>query len=299
MSISSAVDWKRMGRHLATLSLVTTVAFDVTVMAQRNPAQNQLAGPAEDGERIGRLTASGVRIERGPVTAWFSTGAMTPEEIQGVVERLVTGVAALESFVHTPRRWQNPPKRGITYFFDDAPFFIPHARINRQVLMPVSRLRDGKAPLLHETTHALLTPPQGRRPLAWLTEGIAAYVAKSVSAERGMPEGDAMDIGEIAELDAKCATGLSSEQGPRILPFIGSPANLQALYALEPALQVRQAFYGCSVSFTKYLVQQFGIERVIDLLPENDPHKKLEDMSKVKMADLRGQWTAAIRLRTP
>ena len=118
---------------------------------------------------------------------------------------------------------------------------MPHATVNRQVLVPVSRLRDGKAPLLHETTHVLLTPPQGRRPLAWLTEGIAAYVAKSVSAEKHMPEGDALDIGEISELDAKCATGLSSEQGPRILPFVGSPANLQALYALEPARRCGRA----------------------------------------------------------
>jgi hypothetical protein len=299
MSIDSATDWKRMGPYIAALSLLATVGFTVTVVAQHSPAQNQLSGAAEDAERISRLTASGVRIERGPVTAWFSRGAMTPEEMQSVVERLVIGVAALESFVHTPRPWQNPRQRGVTYFFDDALFFIPHATINRQVLLPVSRLRDGKAPLLHETTHALLTPPQGRRPLPWLTEGIAAYVAKSVSAEKGIPEGDALDIGEIAELDAKCAAGLSSEQGPRILPFIGSPANLQALYAMEPALQVRQVFYGCSASFTKYLVQQLGIERVIDLLPDNDPHKTLEDMSKVKMADLRGQWTAAIRPGRP
>jgi hypothetical protein len=201
--------------------------------------------------------------------------------------------------VRTPRRWQNPRQRGVTYFFDDRPFFIPHATVNQQVLVPVSRLRDGKAPLLHEATHALLTLPQGRRPLAWLTEGIAAYVAKTVSAETGIPEGDALDIGEISELDAKCATRLSSELGPRILPFIGSPANLQALYAMEPALQVRQVFYGCSASFTKYLVQQFGIERIVDLLPENDPHKKLEEVSRAKMADLRERWTASINAQRP
>jgi hypothetical protein len=114
-----------------------------------------------------------------------------------------------------------------------------------------------------------------------------------------MLEGDALDIGEIAELDARCATGVSSEQGPRILPFVGSPANLQALYAMEPAHQVRQVFYGCSASLTKYLVQQFGIERIVDLLPESDPHKKLEDMSRLKMADLRARWMATIGIRRP
>jgi hypothetical protein len=33
---------------------------------------------------------------------------------------------------------------------------------------------------------------------------------------------------------------------------------------------------------------------VVDLLPENDPHKKLEELSRAMMADLRGRWTAAI-----
>jgi hypothetical protein len=299
MSFDRTARSTAIGRRIAAAVLIASAVCAVTVAAQRGPAQNQLSGPAEDAERIARLTASGVRIERGAITAWFSSGAMTPEEMQGVVERLLAGVTALESFVQTPRRWQNSRQRGVTYFFDNAPFFIPHATINRQVLVPVSRLRDGKAPLLHETTHALLTPPQGRRPLAWLTEGIAAYVAKSVSAENGMLEGDALDIGEIAELDARCATGVSSEQGPRILPFVGSPANLQALYAMEPAHQVRQVFYGCSASLTKYLVQQFGIERIVDLLPESDPHKKLEDMSRLKMADLRARWMATIGIRRP
>jgi hypothetical protein len=299
MSLGHTARSTGIWRQIATVIFFTSVACAVMVAAQRSSAQNQLSGPAEDAERIARLTAGGVRIERGAVTAWFSSGAMTAEEMQGVVERLVTGVAAIESFVRTPRRWQTSRQRGVTYFFDDAPFFIPHATINRQVLVPVSRLRDGKAPLLHETTHALLTPPQGRRPLAWLTEGIAAYVAKSVSAEKGMKEGDALDIGAITELDAKCATGLSSELGPSILPFIGSPANLQALYAMEPALEVRQVFYGCSASFTKYLVRQFGIERIVDLLPESDPHRKLEDMSRLKMADLRSRWTATFGARTP
>jgi hypothetical protein len=68
---------------------------------------------------------------------------------------------------------------------------------------------------------------------------------------------------------------------------------------MEPALQVRQVFYGCSASLTKYLVQQFGVERIVDLLPEDDPHRKLEEMSRLNMADLRGRWTATIGIRAP
>ncbi len=210
-----------------------------------------------------------------------------------LVDRLGKGVEALEAFLHLPRKWQDSQRRRIDYFFDTGGFFIPHAR-NRQVLLPVSRLRDGKAPLLHETTHALLTPPQGRRPFAWLSEGLADYVAKAVSAASGIPEGDVFELGNVQDLDAKCVASLSSPQGTQVLSFIGAPGNLSALYAMEPALQVRQAFYGCSASFTKYLVDRLGIDRVVDLLPENDPHKKLEQLAGVKMAALRSAWMTKI-----
>lgn len=166
---------------------------------------------------------------------------------------------------------------------------------NGQVLIPVVRLRDGQAPILHETTHSLLTLPQGRRPLAWLTEGLAGYVAKAVSAQTGIEEGDRFDLGAVHELDARCAAGLSSEQGPRILPFIGAAANLSALYAMEPVVPVRQVFYGCAASFTKYLVERLGIERVVDVLPQGDPHGRLEELAGSRMSALRSAWVAAIR----
>lgn len=256
--------------------------------------QGQLASPAEDAARINRLTTTGVRVDADRITAWFSRDAMPPDGMKQLVDRLKKDVDALEAFLHLPRSWQDAKPLHIEYFFDAGPFFIPHATANRQVLIPISRLRDGQAPILHETTHALLTPPQGRRPLAWLTEGLAAYVAKAVSASSAIPEGDTFQLGEVQELDGKCATWLSSEQGPKILPFIGAPGNLSVLYAMEPAFQVRQTFYGCAASFTQYLVDRLGVERVIDLLPEADPHKKLEQLSGSSMTALRSAWTTKI-----
>ena len=279
----------------ATVSVVTAIVFWCHLLgaSQQGPPQSQLSSPAQDAERIDRLTKTGIRIEADRITAWFSAGAMSPEEMKALVDRLRTGVEALEAFVRTPRR-QDAGSRRVEYYFEEGPFFVPHATVNRQVLVPMSRLKDGKAPLLHETTHALLTPPQGRRPLAWLTEGLAAYVAKAVSREKGIPEGDTFELGEVHELDARCASGLSSALGAKIVPFIGAPGSLSVLYSMEPAFQVRQVFYGCAASFTKHLVDRLGVERVVDVLPETDPHKKLEDLSKTKMTNLRSEWAAKI-----
>lgn len=259
--------------------------------------QQALPSEASDAERVAGVMKDGARLETDRITAWFSPDAATPADMKLLVERMKRGVDALELFLHAPRKWQDPPRRRVEYFFVSGPFFVPHANLKGQVIVPVVRLRDGQAPLLHETTHVLLSPPQGRRPLAWLTEGLAAYAAKAVSEETGIPEGDRFELGGIQELDARCAAGLASAQGPRILPFIGAPGNLSVLYAMEPALQARQTFYGCGASFTKFLVDKLGIERVVDLLPEDDPHKKLEALTKTKMAALRSAWAAKIGAR--
>jgi hypothetical protein len=224
---------------------------------------------------------------------------MSASEMQDVLRRLETAVTTIETFVHVPRPWQKTRNRRVEYFFEEGPFFVPHATIYRQVLMPIVRLRDGQAPILHETTHALLTPPQGHRPLAWLTEGVATYVAKAISQEKQIPEGDRFDLGDIGEIDGRCAAGLSSAEGARVLPFIGAPGNLQTLYAMEPAVRMRQVFYGCAASFTKYLVERLDLERVVDLLPDADPYAAIEKLSSANMTSVRTEWMAKIGARVP
>jgi len=60
------------------------------------------------------------------------------------------------------------------------------------------------------------------------------------------------------------------------------------------ALRAGGVFYGCAASFTKHFVDRLGIERVVDLLPEADPHKKLEELSKMRMTALRSEWALKI-----
>jgi len=295
MDSSATATWTR-GIALAGL---WAIALPPAAAGDAQPPQTQLSSPAADAKLIDALRKKGVRLETGQITAWFSPKAMPREDMNVLVDRLGKGVAALEAFLHTPRRWQESRPRRVEYFFDDGPFFIPHATVSGQVLIPMTRLREGQAPILHETTHALLSPPQGRRPLAWLTEGLAAYVAKSVAAQTGIEEGDRFELGDVPELDSKCAAGLSSDPGPKILPFIGAPGNLPVLYAMEPALVVRRVFYGCSASFTKYLIGRLGLERVVDVLPEDDPHKTLEALAGATMASLRSSWMESIGAKTP
>jgi hypothetical protein len=289
-------------RSIALAGICTILLFSNGVRADQSlgpRGQQGLPSEAADAERVADLMKNGVRLGADRITAWFAPEAMPPEDMKLLLDRMDRGLKALEAFLHAPRAWQSPRRDRVEYFFVSGPFFVPHVNLKGQVMIPLVRLRDGQAPILHETTHALLPLPQGRRPLAWLTEGVAEYVAKAVSADTGIREGDTFDNGEVHELDARCAAGLASAQGPRIVPFIGAPGNLSVLYAMEPAFLVRQTFYGCAASFTKFLVDKLGIERVVDLLPEADPHKKLEGLAGMKMAALRSSWAAKIGAKVP
>ena len=70
MPLDSAANGKRVRWHIATAILVTIV-FAMPVLAQRSSAQNQLSSPAEDGERIRRLTANGGETSAAPLLLGF------------------------------------------------------------------------------------------------------------------------------------------------------------------------------------------------------------------------------------
>jgi hypothetical protein len=71
--------------------------------------------------------------------------------------------------------------------------------------------------------------------LAWTLEGIA--LARGVRFTSLTPGTTAL----LASVMFTPALA-SSEQGPRIAPFIGAPGNLGVLYAMEPVFAVRQTF---------------------------------------------------------
>ena len=66
---------------------------------------------------------------------------------------------------------------------------------------------------------------------------------------------------------------------------------------MEPQRPVRQVFYGCAASFTKYLVERLGMEKVVDLLPVGDPHKEMEKLTGTKMLELRSAWMVGIGMK--
>ncbi len=299
----------RTERAVATTVLCTSLflsfgGFSPLARAAEIQQQPETIGPREnDSERVAYLTENGVRVEVGRVVVWLPPDTLSSAERRSLVERLSRGLEAVEGFTYGPRRWQRFRRPRVEYYFHPSRFGS-HANPDGWVFIPFELLQDGRAPILHETTHALLNPPapylpeeyadeeEARAAYAswplWLTEGLTDYIAKTVSAQTGIPEGDVFDLGSADEMDSGCARMLSLPAGAEVMPFIGAPGAPDSLR--QRRREVAPIFYGCAASFSKFLVGLLGIEPIVDLIPEPDPHGKLEELTGMSIEMLRSSW---------
>jgi len=145
------------------------------------------------------------------VILWFPK-SLQQTDAEALIKRLDPGVAGLWKRVGT-HSWQAVRKGKITYYIsDDA--FVSHASGRSAVFIPMARVRDGRAPFLHEATHELLAstrrggrPPIPSRPL-WLTEGLPDYIARLVAADLGTTESGPFDVPMISK-DRRVAAGVA------------------------------------------------------------------------------------------
>jgi hypothetical protein len=195
----------------------------------------------------------------------------------------------------------------ITYYISEDTF-VAHGSGLGAVFVPLARVKDGRAPYLHEAMHELLATPGTREAVAaervartksrplWLAEGLPDYVAQSAAERVGLTEGDVFDTGGLGGVDKTCAERLESSAGSGVLSFMGAPGRPDALFTTERPT-VAPTFYACAFSFTKFIVNRIGLPAtigLIPLIPVNTVHEKIEALTGKAMSDLRSEWLRAI-----
>jgi hypothetical protein len=109
---------------------------------------------ADDGKRVAELRATGLRREGKSVVLFTPAGELDNAAHKALLERLDRGVAELRAVVGR-HKWQVVGNKKITYYIS-ADRFVSHASGHAAVFIPMIRLRDGRAPYLHEAAHELL-----------------------------------------------------------------------------------------------------------------------------------------------
>ena len=286
-------------------SVCAFVAVAAANFAQGQETSDRIAFGAGENAMIASLTNDGFATTVGRAVVHLPRDAMSVDDAHALASELNEGIEAIEAFTRSPRAWQRDPKR-IDYYFHPSSF-ISYARpAFALVFVSLQRLQSGSAPLLHETAHVLLSPstdlilangarydPEHDGPV-WLIEGIATYVAMSVSKSAGVPEGDPLNVGRFEQLDRRCATGLASPVGAEVLPFIGVVGAPEALGSVERRPIVAPVFYACSASFNKYLAGRIGLDALIGLMAAKDAQARFEKLAGQKVAALRADWRRRI-----
>ncbi|MEO8463867.1 MAG: hypothetical protein ABI640_00870 [Gammaproteobacteria bacterium] len=284
---------------------MVAVLLSVVGLAQAQPESDRIDFGAGENAMIASLTNDGFATTVGRAVVHMPRDAMSFDEARALATELNEGIEALEAFTRSPRAWQRDPAR-IDYYFHPSNF-VSYARpVFALVFVSLSRLLSGSAPLLHETAHVLLSPradfilargarfdPQHDGPV-WLIEGIATFVAMSVSKSAGVLEGDPLNVGRFEQLDRRCATALGTPVGDEVLPFIGAVGAPEALGSVQRRPLVAPAFYACSASFNKYLAGRIGLDALVGLMAAKDARAQFEKLAGRDVAELRADWRRGI-----
>jgi hypothetical protein len=262
-------------------------------------AQQPLNWAADDGKRVAVLAKDGSRIDGQNVIIWFPP-TLSRADAEALLKRIDPAVAGLWHRVGI-HDWQLVPKGKITYYLvDDA--FVAHASGRSAVFVPMARVRDGRAPFLHEATHELLAsrrnePSSARgsatpvvRPL-WLTEGLPDYIARLVAQESGITEEGPFGTPTLDGVDATCAERARTADGAAMLPFVGGAGRPEVLFTTDRQ-RFAPTFYACAFSFTKYLAGQAGLDALVGLfaLTPTETASQIDRLAGAPLADLRAQW---------
>ena len=259
-------------------------------------AQQPLNWAADDGSRVATLNKEGSRLEGEHVVVWFPK-SLPHSDAEALVKRLDPGVAGLWQRVGA-HDWQAVPKGRITYYLSDDTF-VAHASGRGAVFIPMARVRDGRAPFLHEATHELLASKRTdsasagsvtRRPL-WLTEGMADYVARTVAADVGITEVGPFDTPTVAAADGICTERARTPDGATMIPFIGTNTRPEVLFTTDRS-RFAPTFYTCSLSFVKYISERVGLNELVALFAVGpaEMDARLDRFKGRKLSEWRSAW---------
>ena len=295
---------------------MTSRLFSLACLLALSPmalrAQTPLNWDSDDSARVAFLTAHGRAYRGAQVIVWAPPDSLQPPWLAAFVDSLATSLRAMRQLMGGPYAWQRLGERPVTYYLSPGRF-ISHASGAGAVFISLTRVRAGGAPYLHEAGHELLAPPAPFSPFEygdsiaeeraaarfpqWLNEGFPDYLAQATASATGFHEGDVFEIGGLAKVDSTCAARLA--QSPRraeIVERVGRPGRLAALFTTERA-QVAPAFYACSQSFTKYVVDRVGVRAVVAVfpaIPSGNWVTDLEAAAGTSLEALRNAWLKVV-----
>jgi hypothetical protein len=222
------------------------------------------------------------RLARERVFLEYERGSLGHAEAGAFADLLDQGVADLEGLL-LPALPVSARRAGPLRVIVGSE--VPFSRTyGRTVRLPLERVKTRTAPYLHELVHALLPARSGP---VWLSEGLACYLESWVSENRGGYDAHVFTPAGDREIHGAARRWLSRAKGRAVLPWVGEPGEPPNLE--RDRVGVARPFYVLAHSFTKHLVEEVGLERVVRLLADGDG-ATLEHRTGRSASEWRREW---------
>jgi hypothetical protein len=262
-----------------------------------------------DSLNITYLINNGVKITNGKVIAWFPKDSLSEKKMNEITDLLNAGISGAEKFINAPLPWQvHQPNEPYTFYFR-FDRFVSHASHAGFVSIPFWRIKDAKAPWLHEAVHEMLDTKTGswsgpdvtdkdqedNMPL-WLFEGLPDYISLKVSFIETLPRFDVFSNSHQTNIDSLFVEEIKSDKGKYILSFIGSKGLIPELFSNDRILYA-PAFYHGSSSFVKYIADHYDIKILITGISSfRQEQQTIEKLAGKPLEILKKEWLDKLKI---
>lgn len=262
-----------------------------------------------DSIHIVSLITNGIEIKRNRVVCWFPNDSLTIERMNGIADTINTGIAAVEKLIGSPLAWQAHPHNQPYIFYFRRDSIISHASMAGFVSISFWRIKEGKAPWLHEAVHEILYAKENKwfskeisdsfyykNITQWLYEGIADYISQQVSSLNNLPVYDVFSGVINPDSDSLFVENMKTANSQYILSFIGIKGVMPELSSANRRLYA-PGFYHGSCSFVKFIADRYGVELLLKAISTyNKEQETIERTTGLSMKELKKEWLRKLNL---
>lgn len=265
-----------------------------------------------EGDSVGivNLLNQGIKVSDGKVDCWFPKDSLTMDAMLDIVKKINIGVLGSEKLIGAPLAWQvHQPNEKYTFYFR-LDNFVSHASFYNYVSIPFWRIKEDKAPWLHEVIHEMLNSKNGKwfppektkaermksQPL-WLFEGLPDYISLYVSNQYNLKWYDVFSNSyqSINGVDSLFIEDLKSDKTTYVLSFIGAQGVMPELFSNDRQ-KYAPIFYHGACSFVKFLSKKYGIHILVTAISSFDKEQKtIEDLTGKSMDNLKKEWMDSLK----
>jgi hypothetical protein len=262
-----------------------------------------------DSMHIVSLIKNGIEIKKGKAICWFPRDSLSSRRMQEIADTLNMGITGAENFMRgsLPKRLPLSAAAYTFYFRTDS--FVSHASLAGFVSIPFWRIKEGKAPWLHEAVHEMLTVGEiewfsksitdeyfNKHMPLWLSEGLATYVSMKVSQRNRISWFDVFSRSVDPNVDSVFRMEMQSEKSQYILSYIGAQGVMPELSSPDRN-KYAPAFYHGSSSFVEFIADEYGLAVLLDAISSfQKEHEVIEGRTGKSIAVLKAEWLKKLKI---